>query len=152
DEANRLMIRYSVLRSVPFRDLRTAPERRRRMAEIALEEGELLGLRLPGRARILLGLAHDLFLQSDDAVGMTIAAIRGLIAGVHAGEQGVEAILTRSVRPAYENLAAGYDPPELPAWPDLVKCVAEEPDRRDRLDHPLWGPWLHRLFRCLVWM
>src|SRR5262249_30229047 len=53
---------------------------RRRLAELALEEGELLGLRLPVLAMNLLDIAYENFVAVKDWVGALIAGICGATA------------------------------------------------------------------------
>ena len=58
---------------------------RREWAEIALEEGELLALRLPEQGEKLLGLAVRYFGEAEDVVGAAVACIRRVTARFHAG-------------------------------------------------------------------
>jgi hypothetical protein len=123
----------------------------RRIAELALEEGELLGLRLPVRAARLLDLAHRLFEEAHDPVGVVIASICQTIAAVHANERDLASgLLETLVRPSYEMLVVSGIASDVPSWPQLIKMRDEESDL-GRLDDPSWSGWLHRLFRCLLW-
>ncbi|HKG21741.1 MAG TPA: sulfite exporter TauE/SafE family protein, partial [Blastocatellia bacterium] len=130
-----------------------APIGLRRRAEIALEEGELLALRLPDRATYLLDLAHKWFEQADDPVGATIASTRKVIALIHAREtQSARESLRTMVQPDYERLTASGVTADLPRWSELVELrdgAGTEPGAK--LGHPWWEGWLSRIFYCLVW-
>ncbi len=63
-------------------------ERTAQFGQIALEEGELLGLRLPDRAADLLAVAVDCFELAGDKRGAFIASLRRAIAEIHAGKVG----------------------------------------------------------------
>jgi hypothetical protein len=123
---------------------------RRRLAELALEEGELLGLRLPDPAMELLEFASEEFVAVEDWVGALIAGICGDIA---AGRGGMNMSsshlrLREKVRLAYEHvLAAGAG--ELPSWQKLESLAEGGHTDLSCLDHSAWGGWLHRLFRWL---
>ena len=68
----------------------------RRNAELALEEGELLALRLPGAACRLLEHAERVFAGASDRVGMVIAATALASASARAGnEESAERALQR---------------------------------------------------------
>ncbi|WP_112238888.1 ATP-binding protein [Kribbella monticola] len=56
---------------------------KRRLGEIAFEEGELLALRLPHEGGGLLALASDLLAEAGDELGARLASLRGAIARAH---------------------------------------------------------------------
>jgi hypothetical protein len=124
---------------------------RRRLAELALEEGELLGLRLPDLAMDLLELAYDEFVAVEDWVGALVAGICGEIAARRGGMNmsSSHLRLRAKVPLAYEHvLAAGAS--ELPSWQKLESLAEGQDTDLSCLDHSAWGGWLHRLFRCLL--
>jgi hypothetical protein len=155
DELVRLECRAVALRRdrrVPDADL----VGRRRFAELALEEGELLALRLPALALPLLDLAHDSFVGVGDRAGALIAAVCAAAAGVRCNStEHVDWQLTTKVQPAYERLVAdGADGAAgaLPAWDELERCTHDPRADLQRFDDPCWSGWAHRLFRCLLWV
>jgi hypothetical protein len=134
----------------------------RRAAELALDEGELLALRLPRHALELLRLAAAWFHDTGDLAGELIARMRAFIAWIHAHATGGPAGSPRpghdrppsAVREAYERFAASSPTLALPALAEL-EAAAASPDA-ERLDelarHPSWGGWLERLLACLAWV
>jgi hypothetical protein len=121
---------------------------RRRLAELALEEGELLGLRLPNLAVDLLDFAYDEFVAVEDWVGALIAGICAAIAAQRCVPSSLAMRLREKVRLAYEHvLAAGGS--ELPSWQKLESLAEGRDSDLSCVDHSAWGGWLHRLFRCL---
>ena len=108
----------------------------RRVAEVALDEGELLALRLPEPAQRLFSLAARRFGEAGDTVGGFIAKV---MVALTEGE--AEPVMVAGLKMAYEALPrdAGGEP--LPPWPDLLGS------RRTRtpVGHPEWGGWLPRL-------
>lgn len=127
----------------------------RRVAELMLEEGELLALRLPERAGKLLAAARAWFQRADDPVGVFIANLRFVIAEVHAGRvEQARQVLDDTVSHDYGVLRAAVGEGEggIPAWEEL-SAWSERPDEAplERLEHRDWAGWLHRLFCCLIW-
>jgi hypothetical protein len=97
----------------------------RRLAELALEEGELLALRLPGHGLRLLNESARWFSQARDQVGEAIAEAAAALAEVRAG------------RPA----AAERVHHIRTHLPDVV-----EPGNADeKAPRPKWDGWLIRL-------
>ena len=125
---------------------------RRRLAEIALEEGELLALRLPDLALRPLDIAYAYFAGAiNDRVGALIAAICGATAALRGNRKGIMGQgLREKVRPAYERLVSDGSWRELPSWQELEDLASNPRGDFQRLNHPVWGGWLHRLFRCLL--
>lgn len=105
----------------------------RRWAELALEEGELLALRLPDHGARLLAAAADWFGQVADPVGAFIAEAAAALAAVR-GERpmGVDRLET-----AYGRLRAAA--PQLPT--SLWEGVRDDSYR----SNPDWEGWLIRL-------
>jgi hypothetical protein len=158
EDASRLYLRSVALFELPpalepWRDRLGG----RRFAEIALEEGELLALRLPERAARLLEAACFHFIEARDRAGFFISSVRWAIALVHGGiAEGARYTLLKQVHPAYMFLQTNAKGPPvvtLPAWDDLL-AWSRSPAKSvplERLDHPAWAGWLHRLFCCLLW-
>jgi hypothetical protein len=116
-------------------------------AETALEEGELLALRLPGRGKRLLDLATRLFEQSGDLPGATISSIRSAIASYHAADAYGALQTLNQLKPRYDRLRAlaGSD---LPAWDSLTDWVRRRP--KDAAAGGAWDGWLARLAACIA--
>ena len=72
-ELRAIRLRHWALASGEWPEQEKAPHD---WAESALEEGELLALRLPNEGKRLLGLAERLFEQAGDLPGVIIASIR----------------------------------------------------------------------------
>lgn len=115
-------------------------------AEAALEEGELLALRLPYEGRRLLNLAVLLFDESGDLMAATQAAIRKVIALYHSATPSSARVALRELEPRYDRLRAMSASP-LPAWNELVAWSRAHTD-----DDPAggaWDGWLVRLAACI---
>lgn len=78
--------------------------RRPLLARLALEEGELMALRLPERATMLLELAEEGMDEAGDRRGAFIAALRGTIADIHAGHEEAAAAAAAGVFRRYAAL------------------------------------------------
>jgi len=130
---------------------------RRRQAEIALEEGELLALRVPARAVFMLEFAFSLFAKNFDHFGAWTSALLAAIAGIRAEDRtGAQRQIGDNVRPHYKQwreraVGEGWGT-ELPDWSDLSGWggVAESRWRDDNAVGPLRG-WLDRLAHCVTW-
>jgi hypothetical protein len=159
--------------ALPSRDLIG----RRRLAELALEEGELLSLRIPSLGLDLLGVAHENFAAVGDWTGALITAICAASAAQRLGRvsffpgpfqldgRSIEPpdrivakklltvlaarTLSEKARPAYERVRAATAP-DLPSWDEMEALPGRPRSELRSLDHPVWGGWLHRLFWCLV--
>jgi hypothetical protein len=114
----------------------------RRLAELALEEGELLSLRLPELGAHLLRVATRWFRETDDHAGMLIAHITEMLA------------VARSTRTAPDvtdledsYLAARRRFTELPDWSELREddSYAEAVSAMPRDARLAWEGWLLRL-------
>lgn len=156
DKIFRLMLRASVLVDSYDLDTQWAEQSGWRwMAKAALEEGELLALRLPKQAVPLLDMAHDWFLAANDPVGATIAAVCSAIAAIHGRNNDLarEKLSERGVvNLSYQQLKAGELGSNLPEWGSLITLRDEmKPDELAKL-HPSWEEWLTRLFYCLIWL
>ena len=116
----------------------------RRAAELAMDEGELLALRLPRQAVSPLDLAATWFNQVGDPAGALFAAIAATLARQRAGMP-VPPDRDEFLSSAYE--AASVAEPSLPAWAELTGQYLLRPPRR--LDQSVGG-WLPRLAACLA--
>jgi hypothetical protein len=116
-------------------------------AETALEEGELLALRLPKEGGRLLNLAARLFEQAGDLHGTTIATIRSVIAYYHDGKSDGAGYRLNQVKPRYDRLRALVGP-DMPAWDSLVDWGRARPG--DATSGGAWDGWLIRLAVCLA--
>jgi hypothetical protein len=118
----------------------------RRRAELAMDEGELLALRLPREAILLLDLAALWFTETDDPASALFAAIAGTLARLRAGIPVPD--LDKSLAGLYEALASRVKTP-LPDWTDvhfaLTPLVAP-----GGATARLLGGWLLRLAVCAV--
>jgi hypothetical protein len=122
----------------------------RRAAEIALEEGELLALRFPRRAAVLLRRAEGWFENCEDYSGAVIAG--GCAALVHARTGQTEELKAdlEAIKPHYKRLATTPGV-AIPSWSELQQ-LAEQPrlDPLDDLEPAKWSPWAVRLTSCLA--
>jgi hypothetical protein len=117
----------------------------RRRAELAMDEGELLALRLPREAILLLDLAALWFTETDDPASALFAAIAGTLARLRAGLPVPD--LDKSLASSYEALASRVETP-LPAWTSVH--VGLTPPRLGGPTARLMGGWLLRLAVCAV--
>jgi hypothetical protein len=133
----------------------TLPEESiRRHACLAVEEAELLALRLPGQALPLFSLAMSQFTEILDLAGACIAAIGGAVAAIRADDRRAAYETWRRALPvAYRALQRDAELGDgLPDWSQLEAWAEKpEPELLAGLAHTHWDGWLHRLFRCLVW-
>ena len=116
---------------------------RRRLAELALEEGELLALRLPERGACLLDAAARWFHDADDRVGCLIAYTAARLADWRARRQ----FQIQELEEIYSDAQRfGAD---LPDWPKLKRKVGRElaPWRANQA----WQGWLQRLTWLIAW-
>jgi hypothetical protein len=117
----------------------------RRKAELAMDEGELLALRLPREAVPLLDLAATWFEEAGDPAGALFAAISGTLARLRAGMP-LPPDDDQVLSARYEAVANRAAPP-LPAWADLTGQYLLRPPRQ--LEQAMGG-WLPRLVACLA--
>ena len=122
---------------------------RRRKAELAMDEGELLALRLPREAVPLLDVAASWFSEADDPAGALFARIAGTLARQRSGmpvPAGIRPVLSAM----YEEMASRAVAP-MPTWADLIGASQPRPSRQ--LDNPAesaMGGWQARLAACLA--
>jgi hypothetical protein len=122
----------------------------RAAAEIALDEGERLALRLPDRAPPLLARSREWFARGDDRVGALLAAgARTLCYAAAASDSLSEAL--DEAGSVYAALRAERQGLGLPSW-DLLEQLAAAPEEPalDGLEPRGWRPWLIRLIGCLA--
>jgi hypothetical protein len=122
---------------------------RRRRAELAMDEGELLALRLPRQAIPLLDLAASWFGEADDPAGALFATTAATLARQRA-EVRVPPESGHAFSTAYEAIRGRAGAP-LPTWADLTGWFSERPPRQ--LEKPadaVLGGWLSRLVACLA--
>jgi hypothetical protein len=121
---------------------------RRRAAEIALDEGEMLALRLSGRARPIVDTAEDWFAKCGDHVGAVIAQTLSALLLVRMGlRTAVSSLLRDKTATDLENL------PFLPSWGELRNLAEARTGEGtpENLRPPGWRPWLVRLVACRTW-
>jgi hypothetical protein len=126
----------------------------RRLAEIALDEGELLALRLPALATKLLRRAMDWYREAGDDAGELSAAIVLLVAALHAGHPAQPGSALRAdVGSAYERCRGSRKIDGLPSWRDIEAAVAgSDPAARALTPDSSWRFWLLRLTTALVYL
>lgn len=108
------------------------------LAELALEEGELLALESPTRGAALLAHARAAFRRADDPLGVLFALLLVVETEVNAREDhaSLRALWLDHVEPTYESIR---DPLGLPRLNDIAPRLAES-----RSDDP-WRTWLERI-------
>ena len=117
----------------------------RRTAELAMDEGELLALRLPREAVTLLDLTAVWFSQAGDPAGALFAATAAALARQRAGMP-VPPDKDQLLRSAYAAVASDAEP-SLPGWADLTgPFLLRSPQRLEQAI----GGWLPRLAACLA--
>lgn len=129
----------------------------RRAAEIALDEAELLALRLPDQAVHPMKFAFEKFDQCNDTIGTIITGISiGMLFGRLSRANDLSAAL-KAVAAAYQRLvipttASSQATPSLPPW-YIIISAARQIDPAKLLDEvpKSWQPWLARLLLCLVY-
>jgi AAA ATPase-like protein len=123
---------------------------RRRFAELAREEGELLALRLPRQGSHLLELSRSQFLRVGDTVGAFIAGACAALTRNHFAPASLPGMLEALSRD-YGKMVA-MDLP-LPAWRRLQEVAARGVPHElidTHLVHMGWKPWLLRLMLCMA--
>jgi hypothetical protein len=155
EEAFRLSLRFEALTGgrakLPLALEAQMPLRRR--GQIAFELGELLALRQPQRARLLLDRAISWLETAGDPIGALQAAIcqatamlRGQIA-----EADTRRYLDSTVHRFYD-LALETIPATLPTWSDLTQQLDLGETNSQSWDFDSdWQQWLNRLLYCLAW-
>ena len=125
----------------------------RRLAEIALEEGELLALRLPERALLLLRFARSCFDNTADSAGQLIATVRTVLATAHAKPTATDrSSCAADLRHAYQIACQAGILDDQPAFAELTER-AKHPAASYLTPLPRsdWEGWIQRLSVCLVW-
>ena len=121
----------------------------RRKAELAMDEGELLALRLPRQAASLLDAAASWFKEADDAVGVLFATIAATLARQRSGTPVVPES-GEAIAAAYEAMARRAVVP-VPAWTELIGGSLLRSSRPPEKPAELaLGGWLPRLAACLI--
>jgi hypothetical protein len=127
---------------------------KRRAAAIALNEGELLALRLPSNATFLLQQARTWFLETRDYGQALIASICLTLTYIRLGHSDrASDALGQALRdyqvclPIIQGLQ-----PDFPSLRRLTSIV-EHPDEHalDGLAPVGWRPWLIRFIACMIW-
>jgi tetratricopeptide (TPR) repeat protein len=125
----------------------------RRVGELALEEGELMALRLPQEALALLRVARRCFVRSGDPVGGLLALIRATLAEAHAGAVGVDrSAVAAELRVACADVSSadvlreGFDFEQF-----VEQAKRPDPGFFADLVSPQRSGWLQRLYLALVW-
>jgi hypothetical protein len=124
---------------------------KRRAAEIALDEGELLALRLPANALFLLQQARDWFVEVEDYS-------RAVIAGTCAALVLIRLRRTDDLQATLTQIQQDYQcylrqvKVALPTL-ETLEAIAENPTGEDlnALRPRGWRAWLVRLITCIVW-
>jgi hypothetical protein len=117
----------------------------RRLAELALDEGELMALRVPEAGARLLQMALVWFNDASDPVGALIARTAKLLATVRATKRGPDPSEVGDLQATYQH--ARNEIPELPSW----GCLQSEKDYTAALltmpkpTVAAWEGWLLRL-------
>jgi hypothetical protein len=120
---------------------------RRRKAELAMDEGELLALRLPREAVPLLDVAASWFSEADDPAGALFATIAATRARQRS-RMPVTAEISQSLSAIYEEMAGRAVTP-MPTWADLIGGSQPRQSRQaDNPAEPAMGGWLPRLAAC----
>jgi hypothetical protein len=124
----------------------------RRIAELALDEGELLALRLPALGARLLDLAAEQFDHAHDPAGTLLARVAQILALMRAQKSGDGAAAAKRLRDSYQALSGQAAEAGLPTWEQLLGMV-ERPTAVDlaSLSTTIWRYWLHRLLAALAW-
>ena len=117
---------------------------RRRMAGLALEEGELLQCRLPEPAMFLFRGAGFWFEELDDAFGAFRAAV---LCRLLEPSERISGVTDLRLHRLYDGLSCQAG--ELPSW-DQVMEAARSGDNLDILSHVTWEGWLRRLAAALA--
>lgn len=132
-------------------------------AEVALDEGELLALRLPAEAEWMLGVASAWFIRAKDRAAAFLVATSRALAAVACRDTGQLDTALEDVEHRYARLIEGI--PEggdaakgrrliagLPSWQQLT-AIAAAPNAKalDALQPLGWRPWLVRLIAAKAW-
>lgn len=124
---------------------------RRRAAELAFEEAELLALRLPMESRQALDQAARWFEQAGDLTGALFARTRSAIAAAHAGFDAAREPARRELREAFDAVRAAR-PAILPSFDDLLQAArSSDAGGLPGAGGSPWTPWLQRISVAAAW-
>ncbi len=138
----------------------TAQVGTRWMAKLALDEGELLALRLPTQACLLLDLARDWFTRADDPVGAFIAATCRCIATIHSDTKRDLDTALQQIQITYMRLVERHPELQFPAWTVLSALPLSSHSNNEgtvtisgmlhTYQDNTWLGWLERLVFCIL--
>lgn len=156
EEALRLALRVEALTGRQLGVTNSLSEQvpLRRRAEIALEEGELMVLRLPGQAIMILDRAVAWFKEAYDYPGRFIAAVCWALASAGTDASGetlktVQLFTGSSTSSAYSDLVR-WAARDWPAWTKLTDWASLPTEQITiMLDDANWGDWATRLLYYL---
>ena len=137
NEQVRLRWRLAVLRHMQT-PLAFSSDARREGAEVALEEAELLALRLPSQAVWLFKKARELFVVSDDSFGAFRAIVSGCLASPSLRPKSAAVALDQAER-FYGNCRREVQ--DLPDWDEI------QADKLGPYTDHAWFDWLLRIVR-----
>lgn len=136
----------------------------RTAAAVALDEGELLALRLPSAALLVIEPATRWFLKGGDPVGAFVTAGARALAAARAPDRKALTGALRDGEQAYREILGGLSEGRnrkirvrsvlsLPSW-DQLKALAKRPRPRslEMLTPDGWRPWLVRLVAAMSWV
>jgi hypothetical protein len=147
----RLLLRRTTLFNLepPAEEIETFGIRGR--ADLALEEGELLALRLPGPAERLLRQALHWFQEAGDSVGAMQAAVLITIIAIRTQPvESIRPIVAEILNPAYEWMASQGSTEGLPSQEELQEALAKG-SPSTLFSYGSWNGWLERAIVCLAW-
>ncbi|HTV03386.1 MAG TPA: hypothetical protein VMF13_22740 [Luteitalea sp.] len=123
----------------------------RRAAALAVEEGELLALRLPGQALRLLALALTWYEDAHDTIGVWHVTALLTLTRVRAGvpREGVDLGALQAAHEALLAPQAVGGPSGLLPWTTLL---TSPPPLSAPPAGPDWLPWLHRVMALQQWL
>jgi hypothetical protein len=123
----------------------------RAAANVALDEGELLALRLPMQATWLLEWAGAHFSTIGDYVGATIAQTCLCLAYASHGDWRRLEDSLRLVQESYSYIREDVVLKTVPEWDRLEHMALQPtPQALDTLKQRGWRPWLVRIIACIV--
>ena len=124
----------------------------RRAAAIAMEEGELLALRLPTQALRLLALALTWYEDAHDVLGAWQLTILLALTRVRAGvpRDGIDLTALQAAHEPLVGQGGDRGGPGLPPW-SWVESVTQLP-LADTHGLTEWAPWLHRVIALHHWV
>jgi hypothetical protein len=119
----------------------------RRLAELALDEGELLLQSLPEQAVLLLGISVERFKAAGDRIGLLLATACSVVAMAHAALGDLRADARTALEEGYREAALEGRPP----WDALVQVGRDQEKVNALFEDREWGGWLLRINAGLVW-